>query len=70
MRSEGPGELHLQVGKVSTAGSAVLPGATPMQAKNPTASRLSLLRLSLSARLLIVASVSVLLWGAVFWALR
>jgi hypothetical protein len=31
---------------------------------------LSLLRLSLGARLLIVACVSVLLWSAVLWALR
>jgi hypothetical protein len=30
----------------------------------------SLLRLSLGARLLFVAAASVLLWGAVFWALR
>jgi len=30
----------------------------------------SLLRLSLGVRLLIVTCVSVLLWGAVLWALR
>jgi hypothetical protein len=30
----------------------------------------SLLRLSLGARLLFVAAASALLWGAVFWALR
>ena len=30
----------------------------------------SLLRLSLGARLLLVAAASTLLWGAVFWALR
>jgi hypothetical protein len=30
----------------------------------------SLLRLSLAARFLIVAAASVLLWAAVFWALR
>jgi hypothetical protein len=30
----------------------------------------SLLRLSLGARLLFVAAASVLLWAAVFWALR
>ncbi len=31
--------------------------------------QMSLLRLSLGARLLIVVCVSALLWGAVFWAL-
>jgi hypothetical protein len=36
---------------------------------HPNAS-FSLLRLSLGARLLFVAAASVLLWGAVFWALR
>jgi hypothetical protein len=36
----------------------------------PAASGFSLLRLSLAVRLLIVAALSALLWGAVFWALR
>jgi hypothetical protein len=34
-----------------------------------TASRFSLLRLSLLARLVMVAVAAVLLWSAVFWAL-
>jgi hypothetical protein len=33
-------------------------------------SHLSLLRLSLAARLGVVAAASALLWGAVFWATR
>ena len=35
----------------------------------PLANGVSLLRLSVPARLLIVAIASMLLWGAVFWAL-
>ena len=69
MRSE-RGELHLHVGRAATGGDAKPRGATASPARSATASRLSLLRLSLAARLLIVACVSVLLWSAVFWALR
>ena len=39
-------------------------------ARTPAASGFSLLRLSVPARLAIVAVASALLWGAVLWALR
>jgi hypothetical protein len=57
MRSERRDEPHLHI--VAAQREAV---AVP--------NRFSLLRLSLGARLLFVAAASVLLWGAVLWALR
>ncbi|MGD9502072.1 MAG: hypothetical protein AB7V40_06255 [Methyloceanibacter sp.] len=56
MRSERRGEPHLHV--------------TPAAESAVAANRLSLLRLSLGQRLLLVAAASALLWGAVLWALR
>ena len=49
------------------------PKMTPplaVPARMPAASGFSLLRLSVPARLAIVAVASALLWGAVLWALR
>ena len=43
--------------------------AHSVQAPMPTASGVSLLRLSVPARLVMVAVASALLWGAVLWAL-
>ena len=43
---------------------------TSVQAPMPAASGVSLLRLSVPARLVMVAVASALLWGAVMWALR
>jgi hypothetical protein len=44
--------------------------AHSVQAPMPAASGVSLLRLSVPARLVMVAVASALLWGAVMWALR
>ncbi|MGH6833411.1 MAG: hypothetical protein ACRECM_10400 [Methyloceanibacter sp.] len=66
MRSERRGELHRHVALVATERDA-----TPsLPATTLEASGFSLLRLSVPARLLIVAVASALLWGAVLWALR
>ena len=43
--------------------------APSVQAPMPAASGVSLLRLSVPARLVMVAVASALLWGAVLWAL-
>ena len=65
MRSEQQGGLHLHVALVATERDA-----TPaVPALTPAASGFSLLRLSVPARLFIVAFASALLWGAVLWAL-
>jgi len=65
MRSERRGELHRHVALVATERDA-----TPaVPALTPATSGFSLLRLSVPARLLIVAVASALLWGAVLWAL-
>ncbi|MBC8012520.1 MAG: hypothetical protein H7X74_00280 [Methyloceanibacter sp.] len=65
MRSERRGELHRHVALVATERDA-----TPaVFSLTPAASGFSLLRLSVPARLLIVAIASALLWGAVLWAL-
>ena len=70
MRSERRGGLHRHVALVAAErdASAAVPAATAT-APRPAASGVSLLRLSVPARLLIVALASVLLWGAVLWAL-
>ena len=65
MRSERRSELHRHVALVAAERDA----AASLPAPNPAASGFSLLRLSVPARLLIVAVASVLLWGAVVWAL-
>ena len=69
MRSERRGELHRHVALVATKRDAT-PAARMTAAPRPAVSGFSLLRLSLAARLVIVAAASVLLWGAVIWALR
>ena len=59
------GKVHRHVALVADE-----PDATPsVQASMPAASAVSLLRLSVPARLVMVAVASVLLWGAVLWAL-
>ena len=70
MRSERRGELHPHVALVATDRGAAAPRARGMAAMREASGRFSLLRLSVAARLLIVAAVSALLWGAVLWALR
>jgi hypothetical protein len=65
MRSERRGELHRHVALVATERDA----APSLPALTPAASGFSLLRLSVPARLFIVAVASALLWGAVLWAL-
>jgi hypothetical protein len=50
-------------------GEAAPPHARTVAAPRSPASGISLLRLSVPARLLLVAIASALLWGAVFWAL-
>jgi hypothetical protein len=64
------GQDHLHVALVATEGEP-----TPVLHAHTAAPRsfaygVSLLRLSVPARLLIVAVASALLWGAVLWALR
>ena len=70
MRSERRGELHRHVALAVTERDATpaVPAQTPAAPRLP-ASGFSLLRLSLTARLLIVSAASALLWGAVLWAL-
>jgi hypothetical protein len=64
------GKVHRHVALVATEGDETMP-VPHAHAAQPIASanRISLLRLSVPARLLIVAIASVLLWGAVLWAL-
>lgn len=70
MRSERRGELHRHVALISTA-SDVPAAAADMRAtpSDMSGSGLSLLRLSVPARLAMVAAAAALLWVAVLWAL-
>ena len=70
MSLQQPGAPHVHMKLVATDRDAVPQSAPTMQAKSVATIGVSLLRLSLAVRLLIVACVSVLLWSAVFWALR
>jgi hypothetical protein len=70
MRSEQQGGLHRHVALVATEGDATPALHAHAAAPRSLASGVSLLRLSVPARLLIVAIASALLWGAVLWALR
>ena len=65
------GKAHRHVALVATEGEAAAPHAHAhaASAPRPLANGISLLRLSVQGRLLIVAVASALLWGAVFWAL-
>jgi hypothetical protein len=65
MRPERRSEVHRHVALVAT-GPDIAPAA---HAEKQAASGFSLLRLSVPARLVLVAIASALLWGAVFWAL-
>jgi hypothetical protein len=70
MRSEQHGGLHLHVALVATEGDATpVVHARSAAAPRSLAHGVSLLRLSVPVRLLIVAVASALLWGAVLWAL-
>ena len=65
------GKAHRHVALVATEGEAAalhLHAAAAAVPSSP-ARGISLLRLSVQGRLLIVAIASALLWGAVFWAL-
>ena len=66
MRSERREERHRHVALV-TAGP-VVSGRMQVESRLP-ANGVSLLRLSVPARLLIVAIASAILWAAVLWAL-
>jgi hypothetical protein len=73
MRSDRGSEPHRHVALVATERGAALARSSSEAVahhETPGANRFSLLRLSLTARLLIVAAASALLWGAVSWALR
>ena len=63
------GKAHRHVALVATEGEAAAPHVHAVAASSAPASGISLLRLSVPARLLLVAVASALLWGAVFWAL-
>jgi hypothetical protein len=67
MRSERRGELHRHVTLVSDAHDAPPHGAAAMV--RPAGAGVSLLRLSVPARLVIVAAAAALLWLSVLWAL-
>jgi hypothetical protein len=66
MRSERQGGLHRHVTLVTERVDAAL----SLSASAASPRSFSLLRLSVPARLTIVAVASALLWGAVLWALR
>ena len=70
MRSERQGELHRHVALVASEGDATPVLHAHAAAPRPPAKRVSLLRLSVPARLLIVSAAAALLWTAVLWALR
>ena len=63
------GKAHRHVALVATEGEAPHAHAHAVAAPRPLANGISLLRLSVPGRLLIVAIASALLWGAVFWGL-
>jgi hypothetical protein len=70
MRRGRRGELHPRVALVATAPAEVHEldrAGTAFDARE--AAGFSLLRLSVPARLLMVAAAAALLWGAVLWAL-
>ena len=66
MRSERRGGLHRHVTLVTERIDATLSVPT----SSPSPRGFSLLRLSVPARLAIVAIASTVLWGAVLWALK
>ena len=65
MRSHGPEERHRHVALVAAERDA-MPAVAVL---TPAASGYWLLRLSVPARLLLVAIASAFLWAAVLWAL-
>jgi hypothetical protein len=68
MRSERRGELHRHVTLVSAAHEG--PPLAATAAVRSAGAGVSLLRLSVPGRLLIVGAAAVLLWIAVLWALN
>jgi hypothetical protein len=68
MRVERRGELHRHAAFVAAKDEG--PTLHSEHAVMPAASGVSLLRLSVSARFLIVAAAAALLWTAVLWALQ
>lgn len=69
MRSERRGELHRHVALISTASDVPAAAADmPATPSDMSGSGLSLLRLSVPARLAMVAAAAALLWVAVLWA--
>jgi hypothetical protein len=70
MRAHGRGERHRHVALDATAPVTVTEAEKLDAEFNPQAtSGISLLRLSVPARLCLVAAAAALLWGAVAWAL-
>ncbi|MBK5198853.1 MAG: hypothetical protein JJE37_11325 [Methyloceanibacter sp.] len=70
MRAHGREERHRHVALVATAPVTVVEGERIDAEFDPQAtSGISLLRLSVPARLCLVAAAAVILWGAVAWAL-
>jgi hypothetical protein len=63
------GKVHRHVALVAAEGDAAVPHMHAA-ASVAGANRISLLRLSVPARLLIVAGAAALLWIAVLWALH
>ena len=70
MRAERRGELHRHVALIGTVSDmSKMPTNMSEMASGMSGSGLSLLRLSVLARLLMVAVAAALLWAAVLWAL-
>jgi hypothetical protein len=63
------GKAHRHVALVATEGEAAALHLHAAAVPSSPARGISLLRLSVQGRLLIVVIASALLWGAVFWAL-
>lgn len=71
MRAGRPGELHRHVALVEAASDVpAVPASVATAAADRPRSDWSLLRLSVPARLSMVALAAALLWIAVLWALQ
>jgi hypothetical protein len=62
-------KVHRHVVLVAAKGAEAAPHAHAVAVPRPLANGISLLRLSVPARLAMAAVVAALLWGAVLWAL-
>jgi hypothetical protein len=63
------GKVHRHVALVAAKGAEAATHAHAVAAPRPLANGISLLRLSVPARLAMAAIAAAMLWGAVLWAL-